>query len=151
MNVQIKDVVYVALQVLLFVLYVLDVEIFTFSDFPFISILGLVLCGIGVAVLVIAVLQLNTNLSPFPTPKAGSHLVTEGLYRYSRHPIYSGIILVTVGYAIHMSSSYKLLLSILMFIMFQFKARYEEDKLKMKFPAYEDYMKHVGRFFPKIK
>src|SRR5262245_23868796 len=59
----------------------------------------LILIG-GVIVAVSGYRSLGSNHSPWTNPIEGGQLVTAGSYRYCRHPIYSGLLLVTLGWAL---------------------------------------------------
>ncbi|GAK93753.1 hypothetical protein JCM19298_1090 [Nonlabens ulvanivorans] len=145
-----KDYVLVALQGLLFIFYIIDIEILPIKLSKTISLLGFLTAIVGVITLAIALLQLNNNLSPFPTPKTGSQLITVGLYKYIRHPIYTGILFLFYGYAFYNESVYKFLLASLLFVLFQVKTSYEEKKLIQKFSLYKNYKLKTGKFLPKI-
>jgi len=97
---------------------------------------------------VLAFISLNRNLSPFPTPKVNSKLVQNGIYQLVRHPIYTGIILTTFGWAIYSQSSTRLVTFVLIYILFHFKSNYEEKQLAKKFELYNTYKKNTGKFFP---
>lgn len=111
---------------------------------------GVFIFVFGALVTVTAVFQLNINLSAFPSPLADSKLIETGVYKFIRHPIYTGLILAFFGYAIISDSGYKLLVTLGLFSWFYFKTRYEENLLIQKFPNYLDYKKRSGRFFPKL-
>jgi len=151
MKLPLKDYLFVGFQFFLFAVYLFNISIFPFSLPEYISILGIVICGLGVVVLVLALLQLNTNLSPFPSPKTNSELIQTGLYQFIRHPIYTGILLMLFGFGIYQSSPYKLGITLILFILFYFKSNYEEQRLISKYDDYSVYKKITGRFFPKLK
>ncbi|CAM3938398.1 isoprenylcysteine carboxylmethyltransferase family protein [Flavobacterium branchiophilum] len=136
----------VSIQFLLFGLYAFDVLPHFKAPKTLID-MGLILTVFGVLVVLMAVLQLNTSLTIFPTPKSHSTLLSKGVFKYSRHPIYSGILMLTVGNAISQTSYYKLIISELLVVLFYFKSQYEEQQLAKKFPEYQDYQKKVRRFF----
>tara|TARA_R110002124_G_scaffold186028_1_gene353539 strand:+ start:359 stop:817 length:459 start_codon:yes stop_codon:yes gene_type:complete len=144
------DYIFVGLQIGLFMGYLLLPE-YTWANvsvtvqylFAFITIVGLL-------VLVIAILQLNTKLSPFPTPLNNSVLITNGLYHYVRHPIYTGIIVSMFGFSVYNSDYTKLLLTGTIVVLFYYKSEYEEKQLIKKFPTYPLYRNSTGRFLPKI-
>lgn len=108
---------------------------------------GLIMLG-GSIVLLWALLQLRENLRVFPTPIEGGHLVTRGIFRWIRHPIYSGIIFLALGYAIYNSSFNHLLMALLIFLFFYIKASYEENRLTQVYPEYESYKLQSGMFLP---
>lgn len=107
--------------------------------------------GSGVVVLflvfgVVALLQMNTELSPFPSPVNSGKLIKNGAFRISRHPIYTALIFSGCGYAIYQSSLYKILITVLLFVLFYFKSVYEENLLSEKFPEYQAYKKRTRQF-----
>lgn len=145
-----KDYLYVSIQFLLFGLYAFD--FLPSFDLPqSLKILGLVVAIIGFIISALSVLQLNKNLTVFPTPKTDSELITFGMYKFSRHPIYTGLILFTFGYAFYKVSFLKLVIALILLFLFYFKTKYEEQQLHQKFSDYKEYQKKVNRFFPKIK
>ena len=111
---------------------------------------GMVIAFIGFMIALLTVFELKTNLTVFPTPTQKAVLLTQGFFRFSRHPIYSGILMVAFGYALYKYSIYKLLIAGLLFIWFYLKSTYEEKQLAQKFNSYKEYQEKVGRFFPKL-
>jgi len=144
------DYILVSLQAALLILFVLDVSMLELASPIYLKGIALVIAILGFVLLIIALLQLNRNLSPFPTPKKNSQLIQNGIYKYIRHPIYTGILLGCFGYSLYVDSSYKILISVLLLLLFTIKSRYEEKELKQKFKTYSAYMKITGRFFPKL-
>ena len=144
-----KDFFFVGLQLVLFVLFVLPVPMEQglpqLPQWP----AQLVLI-IGLIEVVWAFMQLRNFISVWPTPTDNSELVTWGLFSIVRHPIYSGIILITGGYAFYQADLYKLIVCLALFILFYFKSAYEEKRLSERFKIYPRYKKRVGRFFPKL-
>ena len=150
MNLKAKDIAYVGLQFTLFLSFLLDYSLLRFRLPVWTDHLLLPLILIGAGVVILALLQLKTNLSIFPTPLKGSNLITHGLFKYTRHPIYSGILLSAFSLALYLGSSYKLIIAFLLLLLFYFKSSYEEKLLLQKFPKYHEYMKRTGRFLPGI-
>lgn len=145
-----KDYLFVSIQFLLFGLYAFDF-LPPFKIPQLVKYIGFIFSILGFLIAVLSVLQLNKNLTVFPTPKTDSELITFGMYKFSRHPIYTGLILFTFGYAIFKASLFKVLIALVLLLLFYFKTNYEEQKLLQKFSNYNDYKKKVNRFFPKIK
>ena len=149
MRIHPKDKVLVSIQFVLFVCYTIDFD-WSLGFSLFLKLIGLSFAIIGLVISLLAVLQLNKNLSPFPTPKENAVLLENGLYKFVRHPIYSGLLLLFCGYGIYVDSIYKLLISSLLLVLFYFKTNYEESLLEKKFSDYSKYKLKVNRFFPKI-
>lgn len=143
-----RDYLFVLTQFLLFLAYVFDVAVMDFARPSGLGYLGLFLALAGLCTCGLALLQLNKNLSPFPTPVKSGELVTNGVYAYARHPIYSGILLFGLGYGLYASSGYKLLITLALLVLFYFKSSYEEQLLTERYEAYGDYRQKVGRFGP---
>ncbi|WP_027124980.1 methyltransferase family protein [Gelidibacter mesophilus] len=146
LNKPFKDYLFVGIQILLFVAYVLPVSMSS-TKFPeWLRYSGFVLLGISSVLGSIALLQLNTKLSPFPSPVFSGKLIQQGAFRISRHPIYTALIFSGLGYAIYGSSVYKIVITALLFLLFHYKSIYEEKLLIQKFPAYKDYKTRTRRF-----
>jgi protein-S-isoprenylcysteine O-methyltransferase Ste14 len=150
MKLGIKDIAYVGIQFLLFLVYLYDMPFlhFTLSSIVKDIFLAVSLIGIGIALL--SMMQLNIHLSPFPSPKKGSKLVQNGLYKFVRHPIYSGVLIALFGYGLYTTSSYRLIISLSLLVLFYYKSKYEEMRLQRNFSDYKSYQKTTGRFFPKL-
>ena len=55
---------------------------------PFSYFVGFVIIITAFIILFVAIKDLGRNLSPFPRPINNSSLVTTGIYRFTRHPMY---------------------------------------------------------------
>lgn len=150
MKLQTADITFVLIQFILFFLFIFDVSQLQFKIPHIVTLVGMSIAILGSIIIGIALLQLNKNLSPFPSPKSGSQLIQNGLYKYIRHPIYTGILFLFSGYSLYTSSGYKVLITLLLYILFVFKSRYEEQRLTHTFKNYPRYKKRTGRFLPKI-
>ena len=102
----------------------------------------------GVALGVAAALSLGRSLTATPVPNASGELRTGGLYRFARHPIYTGVILIVVAAAARSGSWWKLTLGGATIAFFVIKTRWEEQRLLERFDGYDDYAATTGRFFP---
>mgnify|MGYP001395839544 CR=1 FL=1 len=142
-----KDYWLVGTQFILFLIYLipfdLGFEVADYFRFP-----SLLFSIIGFLIVLVGLFNLDKALTAFPTPKNNSELITSGLYKYVRHPIYSGILLTAFGYAFYSQSISRLTISVLLLILFYFKTNYEEQKLSQKYPEYGAYKARTARFFP---
>lgn len=78
-------------------------------------------------------------------------LVSTGVYRLVRHPLYASIIWMFFGACLVYSNYAAALANSLIFIPFMYhRAKQEEDLLSKEFKDYNNYQKNVGMFFPKI-
>ena len=60
---------------------------------PFSYFLGILIIIIAFTIMLVSIKDLGRNLSPFPRPINNSNLVTTGIYRFTRHPMYYSLIL----------------------------------------------------------
>ncbi|MEL6812206.1 MAG: isoprenylcysteine carboxylmethyltransferase family protein [Bacteroidota bacterium] len=146
-----KDIFFVVIQFILFAIYFGIDWHFVDIGFPvwvdYVSILFLI---IGVFIILLGILNLNENLSPFPSPKRNANLISSGIYKYIRHPIYTGILIAMTSYAVFVACPFKLTITLVLAIVFYFKSNLEEELLIERFEQYKDYIKSTGRFFPRI-
>ena len=98
--------------------------------------LGILIIIIASIFILIAIKDLGSNLSPFPRPKANSKLVTTGIYRFMRHPMYYSLIIISFGVFLTKLSIYHLCLTITLALLIKFKIILEEQYLKNKFKNY---------------
>lgn len=148
MRAPVKDLAYVTMQFLLFMLYLIPAFATSIHLPGFFKYIALSATILGLLIIIVSILQLNRNLTPFPSPKTNSTLIQTGLYKLVRHPIYTGIILAATGYGFYTGSVWKISTGAGLFILFYFKSKYEENMLLRKFPDYGEYKRKTGRFFP---
>jgi protein-S-isoprenylcysteine O-methyltransferase Ste14 len=112
--------------------------------------LGLVLTATGVAISIWARVSLGTNWSGVVTLKDNHELIRKGLYRWIRHPIYTGILLAMIGTAMIKGHLRDWLGFLVVWAAFYIKARREEGFLRQEFgEGFEEHARHTGMFFPK--
>ena len=110
---------------------------------PFSYFVGFLIIIIAFIILLVAIKDLGRNLSPFPKPIKNSNLVTKGIYRFTRHPMYYSLILISFGVFITKLSIYYLFLSISLSLIIKFKIALEEKYLNNKFKNYLLYKNEV--------
>ena len=93
-------------------------------------------------------LDLGGQLTPLPYPKEEGELVKSGIYSLVRHPIYSGVILAAVSWAIFQMSFSHLFAAGVLFVFFDIKASREETWLSQKYPDYPEYREKVKKLIP---
>ncbi|OGF61358.1 MAG: hypothetical protein A2Y62_15105 [Candidatus Fischerbacteria bacterium RBG_13_37_8] len=78
-------------------------------------------------------------------------LINKGIFTKVRHPIYLGAILFYLGFVFFTFSLISFGLWIIIFIFYDYIARYEEVILVHTLgEAYESYMKEVPRWIPRL-
>ena len=105
--------------------------------------IGILIIIIAFIVMIVAIKDLGRNLSPFPRPIKNSNLVTSGIYRFTRHPMYYSLIFISLGLFITNLSIYNLFLSISLSLIIKFKISLEEQYLNNKFKNYLLYKNEV--------
>jgi protein-S-isoprenylcysteine O-methyltransferase Ste14 len=94
--------------------------------------------------------DLGQNLTPLPHPRDEGQLVKTGIYKLVRHPMYSGVIYLTLAYTSWQMSWLHLVGSIVLFVFFDAKSRKEEVWLTARFPDYAKYSICVKKLIPWI-
>lgn len=106
------------------------------------------LTGVGVAFAMWARIYLGRNWSSRPAVKEQHELVTSGPYALVRHPIYSGIILATLGTALT-GALLGVVLLIAFMIAFTLRIGKEEQLMLERFPSqYPEYQRRTRRLLP---
>ena len=94
-----------------------------------------------------SVWHLGRNFSLLPQAR---QLVTTGPYRYVRHPIYLGGLLITLGEVWLRFSVVAVALNILFIAAQVVRLRYEEGILGRAFPEYAEYRRRTSALIPGI-
>ncbi len=110
--------------------------------------LGFLTVVAGLAIVGISALGLGTALTATPVPTTRGELKVSGMYRFSRHPIYSGVLLVVIGLTVDSGSFVTLGVAIVTVLFFNVKARWEEARLAEEYPNYPSYAVRTPRFIP---
>ncbi len=105
--------------------------------------LGILIIIIAFIIMLFSIKDLGRNLSPFPRPIKNSNLVTTGIYRFTRHPMYYSLIFISIGVFIIKLSMYYLFLTISLALIIKFKIALEEKYLMNKFKNYLLYKNEV--------
>jgi protein-S-isoprenylcysteine O-methyltransferase Ste14 len=78
-------------------------------------------------------------------------LVTTGIYRFMRHPQYTGIFLFTFGWILHWPSVITLILWPILVAAYVWLARREEKVVTKEVgEAYREYARQTPRFWPRV-
>ena len=109
---------------------------------------GVLLIIVGLLLLIIAAglfTRAKTDLIPFRNVSA---LVTTGIYRYTRNPMYLGMVAILLGSAIALGASTALIVPVLFAVIIEIRfIRPEETMLRGLFPnEFPDYCKRVRRW-----
>lgn len=119
---------------------------------PFIvwRLLALLLFITGLAVLVHCIWLFirfgKGTLSPFDPTR---HLVDQGIYRYTRNPMYLGVLSMLFSESLFFKSIHLFYYTLIIGIIFELFIRiHEEPRMKKHFgPEYSEYQKKVRRWF----
>jgi protein-S-isoprenylcysteine O-methyltransferase Ste14 len=112
----------------------------------------LTICGLAIMVVSLiwtSAAQINMQASwrVGIDEKQKTELVKTGIFRFSRNPIYLGMIVSVLGLFLVTPNAFTLLLVVLGYVLIQIQVRLEEEFLyKMHGQAYLDYKNSVRRF-----
>ncbi len=121
-------------------------------DEPWIAWWGIALTWVGTAIAVWARYCLGGNWSARVTLKEGHQLVHTGPYQFVRHPIYTGMLLGTVGAALVVGEWRGVLAVLLLLAAHSRKALREEGLLTREFGTqYVAYRRSTGFLFPRLR
>jgi len=99
---------------------------------------------------VAGVVALGRSRTPYPRPLEGAELADRGVYARIRHPLYTSVMLASVGWAFIWQSRPSLITALILVPFFFAKALREERWLRERYPGYADYARRVPRFIPRL-
>lgn len=103
---------------------------------------------VGALILFAGFISLGRSSTAFPTPTTRGELRTGGLYRFVRHPIYTGLMALAIGSAIASGNPFSAFAALTLIAWLHLKARWEETRLAARYPGYPEYAVHTPRFLP---
>ena len=113
---------------------------------PFQSIISIFILSIGILILLNPVLKFKkskTTINPIKFKKVNK-LVTSGIYKYSRNPMYLGLLIIVISSSIFYLNIYSILTPLFFYIWInRFQIKREEIFLTEKFG--EEYLSYKNR------
>lgn len=112
--------------------------------------------GVGIGILCVLGIywlfsSIGAGITPVSATRKEHKLVTNGIYRYIRHPLYTVGSSLFISFGMMADNWFIAALGILTFILMAVRTPKEESNLIEKFgDEYRDYMKRTGRFLPKL-
>ena len=125
-------------------------EILPIADDPWmLRVAGTGLFTLGLAIAIVGRVQLGSNWSDIETAEVlrQHSVVSRGIYRYMRHPIYVGDLVLLIGLELALNSWFVLGALALTPIVLR-QAMREEQALVATLPGYADYCARTKRFIP---
>jgi protein-S-isoprenylcysteine O-methyltransferase Ste14 len=115
------------------------------------NILGILIFIAGLIITVNAQVTLKLNYSSMLRIREGHQLITHGIYKYVRHPVYSGVILRAFAIPIYAMSLQGFLFALTGIALFNYRIGVEEKMLIEEFgDEYLEYTKATWKLLPYI-
>ncbi len=107
---------------------------------------------LGSALFVRGLADLGASLTISPSTKDEHQLVTDGSYRWMRHPVYSALFAQTIGVALMTASWFVGLCGAGFCALMAYRTGAEEENLVAEFgDRYREYQRQVGMFIPRLR
>ena len=115
------------------------------------NVAGLLLCVAGLTIMFVAVGTLWRFYASTLVIREGHRLITHGIYRFTRHPMYLGAIIVCISVPVYATSLYGLLAMSILIPIGLNRIRLEEKLLTEEFgEVYRRYRKATSKLIPFI-
>ena len=115
------------------------------------NIAGLTLFIVGLTIAFVALFTIRMNYASTLVIWEDHQLITHGIYRFARHPIYLGVIIGVMGVPVYAPSLYGFLVMLLLIPIILNRIRMEERLLIEEFgDTYKAYMKSTSKLIPFI-
>jgi protein-S-isoprenylcysteine O-methyltransferase Ste14 len=115
------------------------------------AVLGLTLIVAGTIMNLLGRIALGTNWGDHIRIYRNHGLVTGGVYRRLRHPLYASLLWMFSGAALLFLNPLALAANLGVFLpAMLYRARQEENALAAEFPPYAEYRRRTGMFLPRL-
>jgi protein-S-isoprenylcysteine O-methyltransferase Ste14 len=106
--------------------------------------------ALGLALLAWTLRNLGVNLTDTVVTRQAHTLITQGPYRWIRHPFYDALALFVVGFALIAANWFILVTGAVVFLLLAVRSQTEEALLSARFgEPYRAYKMSTGRFVPR--
>jgi protein-S-isoprenylcysteine O-methyltransferase Ste14 len=113
------------------------------------NIVGLCLFIVGLSIAIVAACTLKRFYSSTLVTREDHQLITHGVYRFARHPLYLGVLIAIMGAPVYAPSLYGFLILSLLIPIFLFRIKIEEDMLTERFgDEYQAYRRATKKLVP---
>lgn len=109
---------------------------------PWLSVLGDVLVATGLGIAMLVIVQ-NSYAAATVTVETGQTVVSNGLYKFVRHPMYVGNVIMMIGIPLALGSYWGLLFVIPGTLVLTLRIFDEEKLLNQDLPGYREYAERV--------
>ncbi len=115
-------------------------------------IIGIIMFILGISIRLVSQKTLGKHFTLTVRIRKDHKLINKGIYRYVRHPMYTGFFIMFIGHCIAWQSLWGIYAVLIIFPPLGFhRVKIEEQALRKKLGTkYLDYMKKTKRFIPFI-
>ena len=133
-------------------IWITDSFVFHYTTFLQQSVPAFARVAVASPILILAwVLARKGMKAVFGTPREGPELISSGVFRWVRHPIYTGALMLYLGCILMTLSLSSAVLWLPILAFYIYLCRYEESILTEEFGNdYLQYKKKTGMLFPKL-
>jgi protein-S-isoprenylcysteine O-methyltransferase Ste14 len=111
---------------------------------------GVPLAAAGILLGLLASRRLGSALTPTPVPIQGAGLRTDGVYASVRHPIYSAVLLLALGFIVAVGSWWTAAGGLVLLLFFVLKSRWEDRLLQAEYGAeWDAWAARTGALIPR--
>ena len=136
---------------LLFIFYPAAIAFAALHQYDWFFTTGIILCVISFPFIIWTFQSLGKNITETVQARKTSELVTTGIYKFLRHPIYTTTFFYNCGLALIAANWLIGIITVLLFVFLIIRTSSEEKILIEKYgDNYRDYMKRTGGHFPKL-
>ncbi len=141
---KIKSYIFVALQLVCIIYLAYSGKIIPSDTLLFIVFIALCIPAVW------AILMMKSSINILPDVRNDAKLLSRGIYKYIRHPMYFSVLSVCLLWLIDTFTFVRLIFWIVLLIDMILKMNFEEEKLTEAFDNYEDYRSRTSRLIPYI-
>ena len=118
---------------------------------PIVRVAAAALAVGGGAIVVAGSGALGRGLTASPLPNERAQLRTDGPYGRVRHPIYSGVIALSLARTLDSQDGRQAVLTTALVLLLRVKSAFEEAALRHRFDDYPSYAAMTPRFIPRVR